>query len=249
MFSPRLSKDANSCPSLVSGVLFKQSHVVNNLGQQLSVVKATRREVANAVLREAHVALGRVPALSLPQDDAPRVIESAVIPMLTSSADLLTFPSIPLLRSCRAAAVKAVWGTPSAAMEQRSCFFLALTTKAHRVDPFSACACAYTQDIRRALIRCPGIREQFCQVLDHDQIAEVPVSAKCMDGPVQHLRTVMWYLDMEVTSVSDVFCSNGLSSKTVGGGMSCVNVCAKVWWLMFKPVQPKSSPTEKTCRT
>ena len=64
----------------VGGVPFKQSHVVKILGQQLSVVKATSREMANAVVREARVALGRVPALSLPQDDAQRVIESAIIP-------------------------------------------------------------------------------------------------------------------------------------------------------------------------
>ena len=59
----------------VRGVPSKQYHVVKILGQQVSVVKATRREVANAVVREARAALGRVPALSLPQDDAQRVIE------------------------------------------------------------------------------------------------------------------------------------------------------------------------------
>ena len=182
----------------VRGVSFKQSHVVKILGQQLSVVKATRREMANAVVREARVALGRVPALSLPQDDAQRVIESAVIPTITSGAGLFTFPSISLLRSCRAAAVKAVWGTKRG--NRAAELVLALTTKAHRVDPFSACAYSYIQDIRRTLIRCPDVTEQFCQILNHYQVSEVPVSAKCMNGPVQHLRTVLWYLDMELTS-------------------------------------------------
>ena len=59
----------------VRGVPFKQSHVVKTLGQQLSFIKATRREMASVVVREARVALGRVPALSLPQDDAQPVIE------------------------------------------------------------------------------------------------------------------------------------------------------------------------------
>ena len=92
-------------------------------------------------IREARVALGRVPALSLPQDDAQRVIVgSAVIPSITSGAGLFTFPSIPLLRSCRAAAVKAVWGTKRG--NRAAELVLALTTKAHRVEPFlSLCVC------------------------------------------------------------------------------------------------------------
>ena len=93
--------------------------------------------------------------------------------------------------------MKAVWGTKR--RNRAAELVLAITTKAHRVDPFSACAYAY-QDIRRTLIRCPDIREQFRQVLDHYQIGEVPVHARCTNGPVQHLRTVMWYLDMEIAS-------------------------------------------------
>ena len=92
--------------------------------------------MANAVVREARVALGLVPALSLPQDDAQRVIESAVIPTITSETVLFTFPSIPLLR---AAAVKAVWGTKRG---NRAAELVLALTKAHRVDPYSACAYA-----------------------------------------------------------------------------------------------------------
>ena len=144
----------------VWGVPFKESHVVKILVQQLSVVKATRREMAHAVRLAWHWDVSQR-CRSL-KDDAPRVIESAVIPTITSGAGLFTFPSIPLLRSCRAAAVKAVGGTKRG--NRAAELVLALTTKAHRVDPFSACAYAFIQDIRRTHIRCPGIREQFCHI-------------------------------------------------------------------------------------
>ena len=80
----------------VRGGPLMQSHMMKISGQQLSVVKATRREVANQVVREARVALGRIPALSLLRDDTQQLIESAVIPTVTSGAGLYSFPSISL---------------------------------------------------------------------------------------------------------------------------------------------------------
>ena len=45
----------------VRGAPLKQSHIVKILGQQLNVVNPTRGEMANQEVREARVALGRIP--------------------------------------------------------------------------------------------------------------------------------------------------------------------------------------------
>ena len=70
-----------------------------------------------------------------------------------------------------------------------------------------------------------------------------------MHGPVQHLRTVMWYLDMEITPDLRIHRVGRVPFQWLAqqdGRWG--RLCVKVWWLMFKPVQPKSSSTEKTCQ-
>ena len=148
---PRSSRDAKSCP-IFESVVFpsKAAPCCEDPGTAAQCFQSSAWRIGQRTL-------------SLPQDDAQRVIESAIIPPVTSGAGLLTFPSIPVLRSCRAAAVRAqAWESCSRAA------VLALTC---------VCVCVHSRysQAGSTLVRCWIIYENV----------EAPVNDKCMNGPLR----------------------------------------------------------------
>ena len=184
----------------VRGVPLKQSHGVKILGQQVGLLKATCRQMAHAVVREARIAVGRVPALSLPQDDAQRVLESAIIPTITSGAGLFTFPSLPFASFLSSSCCEGSLGhqaRPSSSgvglgahNEGTPCGSLFQPVRVHT----SKTSVGHSSE-------CHGIREQclskFWITIISVKFLSIPGARMVLSS---HLRTVMWYLDMEITS-------------------------------------------------